>query len=180
MQAYLDRQPNHFDQDFRETLFRHSAGNALFTVELLHAMQARGEVVQDTAGRWVQRYPINWEQLPARVEAVIAEQISQLDRECINLLKAACVQGEVFTAGPLAQVHGTTVQEVISNLSGPLCQQHFLVTSHDLSENDSDRQTHYKFRCLLFQKYLYQNLDKVERKFLQHFTENALEKVVVK
>jgi hypothetical protein len=45
--ACLDSQSNRFVRDFRELLYRHPGGNALYTVELLRAMQARGEVLCD-------------------------------------------------------------------------------------------------------------------------------------
>lgn len=175
--AYLESQLNHFDEAFRETLYRHTRGNALFTVELLHAMRMRDEVVQDNTGRWAQGSPIDWEHLPARVEAVFAERLGRLDRECLTLLTAASMQGEVFTARILSQVLGISEAKIITNLSGPLCKQHLLVSPLSLAEKDGDHQACYRFRCLLLQKYLYQSLDEVERKRLRQATAKALEKV---
>jgi DNA-binding SARP family transcriptional activator len=172
--AYLNSQPNHFDEAFRETLYQYTRGNALFTVELLHDMQARGEVVQDNTGRWVQGSPIDWEQLPVRVEAVFAERIGRLDRQCLALLTAASTQGEVFSTGVLSQVLGISEEKVITSLSGPLCKQHLLVSPLSLAEKDDDHQARYQFRCLLLQKYLYQSLDDVERKRLRQATAKAL------
>ncbi len=171
--AYLDRKPNRFDRDFRETLYRHTGGNALYTVELLHAMRARGEVVQDNAGYWVQESPVDWERLPARVEAVIAERFGQLDRECRTLLEAASVQGEVFAAGVLAEVLGADEKEIITCLSSRLRRQHLLVSALDSAQKSGDQRARYRFRCLLFQKYLYQNLDHVERQRLEKATAEA-------
>jgi len=42
LQAIFDSQPNLFDQDFRETLYRYTAGNPLFTIELLEAASVQG------------------------------------------------------------------------------------------------------------------------------------------
>lgn len=177
VQAYLDSQPNHFNQDFRETLYRHSGGNALFTVEMLHAMQVHGEVVQDKTGHWVQGSSIDWELLPTRVVAVIAERLGRLDRECLTLLKAASMQGEVFIAEVLARVLRVTDEEIIARLSGPLCKQHLLVSPLTLAEKAADCRARYQFRCLLVQKYLDQSLDDVERWHLQRVTKEALETV---
>jgi DNA-binding SARP family transcriptional activator len=175
--AYLDSQPNHFDETFRETFYRHTRGNALFTVELLHAMRVRDEVVQDNTGCWVQGSSIDWERLPARVEAVFAERLGRLDRHCLALLTAASMQGEVFSTGVLSQVLGISEEKVITSLSGPLCKQHLLVSPLSLAEKDGDHQACYRFRCLLLQKYLYQSLDEVERKRLRQAAAKALEKV---
>lgn len=46
----LDSEPNHLDQDFRQTLLRQTAGHPLFTLELLRAMQARGDLMRDDLG----------------------------------------------------------------------------------------------------------------------------------
>jgi hypothetical protein len=88
-------------------LYRHTDGNALFTVELVHAMQRRGEVVQDRSGPWVQESPTDWDQLPARVETVVAERLSKLDSESLILLKTASLQGEIFSAGLVARLLGS-------------------------------------------------------------------------
>ncbi len=156
--------------------YRLTGGNALFTVELLRAKQARGEVFQDQNGNWVTNPQVDWEQLPARVEAVIAERLGRLDRKCITLLEAASVQGEVFIAGVLSQILGVTEEEITTCLSGPLCKQHRLVRSLGLAMPDSPCQARYQFRHLLFQKYLYQGLDDVQRARLHRATTEAQER----
>jgi DNA-binding SARP family transcriptional activator len=178
--AYLDSQPNHFDQDFRENLYRHTRGNALYTIELLDAMHARGEVVQDHTGHWIPGSSIDWELLPARLEAVITERLDRLNYANLSLLKVASMQGEVFDAGVLAQVVGASEEEVIASLSGPLSKQHRLVSPLGLIEKAGDRRSRYQFHGLLLQKYLYQSLDDVERKRLQHATVKVLGKVTSK
>jgi DNA-binding SARP family transcriptional activator len=165
--AYLDSQPNHFDQAFREMLYRHTSGNALFAVELVHAMQRRGEVVQDRSGHWVQESPINWDQLPARVEAVVAERLSRLDSESLILLKTASLQGEIFSAGLVARLLGVAEDKVTTLLSDPLCKRHRLVSPLNQAGSAGNHRARYRFRGLLIQKYLYQSLDDVEREHLQ-------------
>jgi predicted ATPase len=115
--------------------------------------------------------------LPARVEAVIAERLGRLDRKCLTLLEAASVQGQVFITGVLAQVLGVTEAEITACLSGPLCKQHRLVRSLGLARWDDTRQACYQFQHLLFQKYLYQGLDEVERARLHQATSEALERL---
>lgn len=171
--AYLDGEPNQFDQQFRETLFQHTRGNALFTTELLHGMQARGEIVWGDDGFWLESAPIDWDDLPARVEEVIAERLSRLDRACLALLEAASVQGEVFSAGTLAHVLGIANEEAVLHLSDLLSKQHRLAQVLRQDEKEEPRQTRYRFSCLLLQKYLYRSLGDAKRKHLQRATAAA-------
>lgn len=52
--ALLDRQPNRLSENFRIALFWRTKGHPLFTLELLREMQARGDLVQDPDGYWVE------------------------------------------------------------------------------------------------------------------------------
>ena len=90
------------DSDFGQTLYRQTRGHPLFTVELLRGMQERGDLIRDAEGRWMQGPTLNWEILPARVEAVIAERIERLPRPLKQILRIASVEGEVFTAEVVA------------------------------------------------------------------------------
>ena len=47
---------------------------------------------------------LDWERLPKRVEAVIAEHIARLPREEQELLSVASVEGEEFHAEVVARV----------------------------------------------------------------------------
>jgi DNA-binding SARP family transcriptional activator len=171
VEAYLDRQPNYFDRDFRETLYRHTGGNALYLAELVSAMGARGNVVQDEKGYWGLVAPVDWNVLPPRVEAVIAERLERQEPGCLQLLRAASIQGEVFTSGVLAWALGVAEEEITAHLSGSLCKQHLLVSSLGLVERNGKSQALYRFRCLLIQKFLYQGLDEVERQRLERVSQ---------
>ena len=85
----LDSEPNDLSPEFRDLLFRQTRGQPLFTRELLRGLQERGDLVQDAEGRWVEGPKLDWDSLPARVEAVIAERIGRLDaRRC----KPSCLR----------------------------------------------------------------------------------------
>jgi DNA-binding SARP family transcriptional activator len=177
VQAFLDSQPNHFDQDFREILYRHTRGNPLFTVELLHTMQEYGEVVQDKTDHWVVGDKVDWERIPRRVEAILAERLGRLDRESLALLESASVQGEVFYAQVLAQVMGVTEEEITASLGRSLYKEHRLVSSLCLAQQDSDGQVPYQFCNFLYPKYLYRSLDEVVRRRLHRATAEAMERL---
>jgi hypothetical protein len=71
--AIIDSEPNKLGLSFRETLSQLTLGHPLYTIELLHGMQEREDLVKDQDGHWIEGASLNWEKLPARVEAVIAE-----------------------------------------------------------------------------------------------------------
>ena len=56
---------------------------------------------------------MDWETLPARVEAVIAERIGRLAEPLQAALRVASVEGEIFTAEVVARVRGTDEREML-------------------------------------------------------------------
>ncbi|MFN2236089.1 MAG: AAA family ATPase, partial [Anaerolineales bacterium] len=61
--AYLDTQPNRYDANFREAVYKRTQGHPLFTVELLQDMQTRGDLVKDSEGYWVTGPSLDWTRL---------------------------------------------------------------------------------------------------------------------
>ncbi len=175
VEALLDSEPNRLSAAFRDTLYHHTGGQPLFTVELLRGLQERGDLRQDRAGRWVEGPALDWDRLPARVEAVIAERIGRLPEPSRALLAAASVEGEDFTAEAVARGLGADEEEVVQRLSGTLSKEHRLVVARSLQRRDGHSLSGYRFRHYLFQKYLYQSLDEVERARLHEAIGNALE-----
>ena len=164
--AFLDSEPNNLSDAFRQTLYRQTAGHPLFTVELLRGMQERGDLVKDGNGCWVEGPALDWGILPARVEAVIAERISRLPEQLQEALSIASVEGETFTAEVLAQASEAGEEEMLRCLSGDLDRRHRLVRAQGVRQIGSQSISRYRFRHILFQKYLYTDLDAVERSHL--------------
>lgn len=175
--AFLDTEPNQLDPSFRETFFRHTGGHALFTVELMRGLEQRGDLVQDKEGRWMVGPSLNWERLPARVEAVIAERIERLPAEALEILSAACVQGQEFVAEVVARVQQVDEHYVIHLLSNSLSKDHRMVRARGVQHEGDHRFSNYAFRHFLFQQYIYQHLDQVERVLLHEATGQALEEL---
>jgi len=173
--AFLDTEPNRLGAAFRETLYRQTRGHPLFTIELLRGMEERGDLVQDKAGRWVEGPALDWETLPARVEAVIAERISCLTRPSRAILRVASVEGETFTAEVVARVRAADEGEMVEHLSDELDRRRRLVRAQGIQRLGEGRLSHYRFRHILFQKYLYHSLDPVERAHLHERVGTALE-----
>ncbi len=181
VQALVDSEPHALSRDFCETLYRRTEGHPLYAVELLRGMQERGDLGRDAEGRWVEADTLDWELLPARIEAVIAGRIGRLDYLSRQTLRIASVQGEVFTAEVVADVQAegsrTTRGEVVSLLSGPLCRQHRLVRAEGVEQLGLRRLSVYRFQHILFQTYLYHDLDSAERASLHEQVGTAMERL---
>lgn len=177
VEALIDSEPHRLDAAFCETLYRHTGGNPLFTVELLRGLQERGDLVQDEAGRWVKGLNLNWGHLPARVEAVIAERVGRLPSEWQAALAVASVEGETFTAEVVARVQDIGQDEILRLLSGVLSRQYRLVSAQSVQRAGAQRLSRYRFRHYVFQKYLYHRLDDVERAHLHEAVGNTLERL---
>ncbi len=161
--ALLDLEPNRLQAPFRETLYRHTEGHALFTVELLHMLAADGWLSQDPEGRWVDRSPLNWDALPPRVEALIREGVDRVPPADRRLLNAACVQGDEFRSEIVAALVGEDEPSVVARLSGDLASAHRLVLPGSVLPRAGMPGAAYHFRHHLFQAYLYGALDDVQR-----------------
>jgi DNA-binding SARP family transcriptional activator len=173
--AYLQRDPllspNRLDKAFCSALARRTDGNPLFTIELLRGLQARGEILRAEDGFWVSSPTLDWDHLPERVEAAIAGRIARLPSKWLDWLSTASIEGESFTAEVLARVHGVDEKVIRHDLSGPLCMArggHRLLQAEGVqwlgaTGGQAAHLSRYRFRHILFQTYLYQQLDPVER-----------------
>jgi DNA-binding SARP family transcriptional activator/predicted ATPase len=175
--ALLDSEPNRFSDDFRARLARDTGGYPLFTVEMLRDMEERGDVYRDAAGRWVDSPTIAWDALPRRVEGVIERRVNRLDPQLRGALVAASVEGEEFTAEVVARVRRFDVGETVRLFSADLDRLHHLVRASGIQRLGKGRISHYHFSHSLFQRYLYQSLDAVERTHLHEAIGTALEEV---
>ena len=175
--ALLDAEPNRLDTGFRAALFDRTAGHPLFTVELLRTMQDRNDLVRDADGVWTEGPALDWEVLPARVEAVIEERVDRLDAELLDLLTIASVEGEVFTANVVAEVQNVPERLTLRRLSQDLERRHRLVREQEEVETSQSRLSRFRFGHVLFQNFLYQRLGLGERRLLHGSIAVALEKL---
>jgi len=175
--SLLETEPNQLGPEFRQALHDHSGGYPLFTVELLRAMQERGDLEKDQDGRWVEAPNLDWDQLPARVEAVIEERIGRLEVELRELLSVASIEGQDFTAQVLARIQAAEERQVLRELSQELQKRHRLV--RDLGEVRAGNQvlSRYQFAHHLFQRYLYNELGAGERRLLHGEIAHCLEDI---
>lgn len=175
--ALLDSEPNKLDESFRATLFRQTGGQALFTVELLRGMQERGDLALDGDGAWVAQPSLDWETMPARIDAVIAERTGRLDEPLRELLRVASVEGETFTGEVAAHVLGMDEREAVRRLSSILAREHRLVRATGVQQSEMGRRSRYRFSHFLIQRHLYHSLDEAERAYLHEGVGAALEQI---
>ncbi|MCJ7550259.1 MAG: tetratricopeptide repeat protein [Anaerolineae bacterium] len=173
--ALLDTEPHRLAERFRAALFQRTEGHPLFTIELLRAMQERGDLIQDEEGCWIEGPALDWEAVPARVEAVIAERIDRLDPELQEILTVASVEGEVFTAQVVARVQATEERSLLHRLSQDLERRHRLVSEREEVQAGRRRLSRYRFRHVLFQQHAYSRLSPGERRLLHGDVAAALE-----
>jgi DNA-binding SARP family transcriptional activator/predicted ATPase len=176
VEALLDSEPNRLSPEFRETLFRHTSGHPLFTIELLRSLQERGDLLRDEAGLWTEGKTLGWDKLPARAEAVITERIARLPLDLRQALEVASVEGEEFTAEVIADVLAIDDGSLLRQLSEKLDRIHRLVTATQSRRVDGQRISRYRFQNHLFQTYLYDSLDKVECAYFHEQVGLALER----
>jgi tetratricopeptide (TPR) repeat protein len=174
---FVDSEPNDLDERFRRALFGRTRGHPLFTVELLRAMQQRGDLVQDCTGRWIQTGTLTWDRLPARAEAAIAERIERLPEELREMLTVASVEGEEFTAQAVALVQGLDELHALRALRQQLTVRHRLVREEGEVRVDGRSLSRHRFSHFLVQQHLYEGLGEAERRLLHRRVGEALERL---
>jgi len=175
--AIVDSEPNRLDAAFREALYQHTRGHALFTVEIVRSMQRRGDLVKNADGEWTVGETLDWNTFPARVEGVIEERINRLPESLQESLQVASVEGEDFLAEVAAHVQAMDAWAMVRQLSGTLDQRHRLVRGEVTQRLGAQRLSHYRFRHILFQQYLYNSLDNVVQPILHEKVGEVLEQL---
>ena len=173
--AVLDSEANDLGQQFRDALFHKTGGHALFCVELIRALQERGDLLRDERGIWKESASLDWDALPARVEGVIAERIARLSEELRQVLTVGSVEGERFSAEVVARVKAVSERQTIRELSEDLQRRHRLINADGVVQIAGLRLSLYRFLHNLFQQYLYDGLDEAERAYLHRDVGEATE-----
>jgi DNA-binding winged helix-turn-helix (wHTH) protein/tetratricopeptide (TPR) repeat protein len=178
--ALVDREPNLLGANFRERLFNRTGGHPLFTTELLRTMQDRGALERAQDGRWVEGGALDWDAMPARMEAALEARIARVPQDLRRVLDVASVEGEEFTAEVVARVLALDESRVVLALGSDLDRGYALVTAAAIAVDpiDGQRVSTYRFRHAAIQQYLVAQLDVVERPHLHAAVGTALEQVL--
>jgi len=175
--AFLDTEPNQLGAGFRNILFQRTAGRPLFTIELVRAMQERGDLFQDEAGCWTVGPALDWGILPARTEGVIEERLGRLEEGLREILEVACVEGERFTVQVVARVLRTEEHALLRSLSQQLERRHRLVGWLGGVQVGEQRLVRYRFAHALFHQYLNTSLSPGQSQLLHREIATALEEL---
>jgi hypothetical protein len=123
--------------------------------------------------RGVARPELDWSHFPKKAEGVIGERIGRLEKPEREILEAACVEGDGFTAEVVATVLGRDPREIVRDL-GKLDREQGLVSSTGIRRVGQQRLSSYVFRHHLVQQYLYQATDAPQRAYLHEDVAKAL------
>ncbi|MGD8813809.1 MAG: BTAD domain-containing putative transcriptional regulator [Anaerolineales bacterium] len=178
IEGLLESEPSNLAAAFEQSLYRHTSGHPLFTVELLRYLKETGILTKDHEGRWIANSHIQLARLPPRIEGIIAERIGRLSPKLQRILTLSSIEGEAFTAEIIAEVEGIPVDHLVQMLSNQLDRQFRLVRAQRISYEGKQRISTYRFRHFLFQKYLYSRIDEIELVRLHEQVGEAMEKLL--
>jgi predicted ATPase/Flp pilus assembly protein TadD len=169
--------PHRLDESFKALIHERTRGHALFVVELLRALEEQGVLTLDDEGAWYQARPVQLEDLPARVEAVIDERIARLNEELREILACASVEGEDFTAQVIAHVQGVNERQLARRLAQELGKRHHLVGESGVERIGRRRLFLWHFRHGMVQNHVYRELSKMERMVLHEDVARSLQEL---
>ena len=173
--ALIDSEPNRLNLAFRDALYKQTAGHPLFTVEMLRSLQARGGLMQNNGGEWEASPELDWHIIPVRVEGILKKRIGRLSPPQQKLLQVASVAGETFCGETIAHVGDMDERYVINELSTILAREARLVRPQGKQKVGMQQLSMYRFRHILFQQYLYNSLDPIQRSDLHRAIADELE-----
>jgi tetratricopeptide (TPR) repeat protein len=171
--AFLDSEPNDLGADFREHLFSYTNGLPLFTVEMVRAMQEAADLRRNRSGIWTTQESLDWDRVPARAGALIAQRIARLPDALQRDLGIAAIQGDEFVGEVVAAVRADP--EASQRLSVEASSPNRLIEPSDVTRFHGQMVTRYRFRHVLFQRYLYDGFAEPARVRLHEATGEALE-----
>ncbi|MSP11560.1 MAG: tetratricopeptide repeat protein [Chloroflexi bacterium] len=176
---YIDQayKPHRLSAEFRQLILDRTDGHPLFLVELLRDMVERGWLAKDESGIWYLAAEFDYEDLPARVEAVIEERISRLEQGLRQILNVASVEGQNFTAQVIGGVQQMSERQLVPQLSHDLDRQHRLIGERGIKRLGNRPLFLYRFRHNLFQLHLYNSLTVAERVILHDAVGSYLEEL---
>jgi adenylate cyclase len=93
------------------------------------------------------------------------------------VLAPACIQGEIFSVEAIAAILNKPFEAVFELLNESICKQHQLIKFHAVHQTNKGRVTYFQFRHVLFQLYLYNELNEAEKMRYHSQVGDALEKL---
>ncbi|HEU4541361.1 MAG TPA: ABC transporter substrate-binding protein, partial [Jiangellaceae bacterium] len=156
--ALLSLEVPNIDESVRDEFYRRTHGHPLLVLELVRELKARGDLVRAEGASWAARPGVRWDNIPARVAAVIELRLDQLDADERALLTAAAVEGEYFTAEVAARIARLDVWAAHRLLTERLGRVLGLVREDSAGHTGNKPLTRYRFSHALFQGFVHDQL----------------------
>ncbi len=154
---YLQRRfrGHQFPKEIAPWIRQRTAGNPLFIVNVLDHLVAQGVIVLRDS-RWILDISLTEaaQLVPPTIQQIIERQLERCSQQEQQMLKAASVEGEEFSAAGTAAILGEKIDGVTASLRTLEKRHQFLQTGH-LSSKDKSR---YRFTHSLYQTVCYQLL----------------------
>ena len=180
IEDYISSEPNKLSRTFLESLQKHTGGNPLFIAELIRDLKEIGVLGKDENGFWISKHQIKIESLPPKIEGIIRERFNRLPKILQRILSIASIEGENFTAEIIAEIENLSKLQTINLLSEQLSKQHNLIKAHQIKLVAGNNLSIYRFRHILIQKFIYNQLDQIELRDLHERVGTTMESVVEK
>lgn len=164
VEQLVDSESNQLDAGFRQALFEHTEGQALFTVETLRDFVARGAITWRDGVGWVQQQRPDWRAIPSRAQGVIETRLARLAPDLHELLAVASVEGETFSVQTLIAALDRRLGEVAGALH-ELDRVHRLVEEAGTGIASGNRLDRFRFRHSLFRQFVYEGLGEAIRRW---------------
>ena len=113
---------------------------------------------------WQEERDISWADLPRSVETVLSTQLSSLDETLLSIFQAAAIEGDQFTVEVIAGVLDMSPMNTAKILARRAPAN--LVETVGTYHIDGSRVTKYRFCYSLARRFVYNQIDDVERIYL--------------
>ena len=156
--------------DLAPLVYRHTAGNPLFLVNVFGDLVERGLIVE-REGNWSLPHRITARDLriPESIQRAISTQIDRLQTDERLLLESASVAGMNFTLSVVATVTGISLYEAESALTSLARRQRFIRRSDMLNNSTGRVMSGFEFMHVLYreafnQRILPERLEELHRR----------------
>jgi len=155
----------HFSDRFERALADRTEGNALFLTELLNNMEDNGSLVHESSG-WTLRSTIRQrDDLPDKIENVLAERIARLEQHLREILEFASVEGDEFTVQVLAAIRQEDEWRLLDALTDQLMAIHRLIREEgEKSLPNGEVLDEFSFRHNLIREYVYDRFPQAKKR----------------
>jgi len=147
-----------------DVIHRHSGGNALFMVALVHDMIKKGLIIEDTEGlRLAAPLPKIDPGVPETLQHMLEAQIDELSLAEQSILESASVVGERFSVWSITTALEPTADQIEDACERLAERQHYIKSAGIEELSNSFLSAHYEFRHSLYRQVFYRRLSDVTR-----------------